>query len=336
MAVRIDTHHHAIPSFYREWLAEFGEDVPTWTPEASRRHMKMAGVSTALLSAPPPHVTPGAPSEAVAMARQLNEYFHRLQVVAPGTFGYYATLPLPDMDAALVEVSHAFDRLTADGVCLLTNYNGTYLGDPVFERLMAVLNRRQAVVFVHPTAPAGPSVAGLPPVAADYLAETVRAALNLARRGVLTRYPEIRFILAHGGGFLPFAAGRLAPYASPRGNAVEGYRLLRRFHLDTAQAGTPWALASLHKFTKKDHITYGSDFPYAPTVASLLTTGYQALRRPLRGGESLARGAAEKIFPRLVPVIPAIKLPPEEPAIGEIVNERRAELPPLREGEESS
>ena len=311
-ASRIDTHHHAVPDFYRAWLKKLGTDaggmpIPKWTPEASRRHMKLTGVRTAILSISTPQVTPGNRSEARAMARRLNEYLHGLTVAEPGTFGYFATLPLPDAEGALDELRYAYDRLAPDGVCLLANYAGTYLGDPAYETLMAELDARAAVVFVHPGALPGPGVPGLPPFAADFLLDTVRAALNLARRGVLTRYPRIRFVLSHGGGFLPFAAGRLTPAASERGNPVEGFRRLRRFYLDTALVGTPYALPALHRFAARGHVTYGSDFPYAPPAASVASAAYQSVAGLGRGG-AVAHGNAEVLFPRLVPVVRPIEV----------------------------
>jgi len=135
----------------------------------------------------------------------------------------------------------------------------------------------------------------------------VRAALNLARRGVLTRYPRIRFVLSHGGGFLPFAAGRLTPAASERGNPVEGFRRLRRFYLDTALVGTPYALPALHRFAARGHVTYGSDFPYAPPAASVASAAYQSVAGLGRGG-AVAHGNAEVLFPRLVPVVRPIEV----------------------------
>ena len=328
-ASRIDTHHHAVPDFYRAWLTGHGIDaggmpIPRWTPEASRRHMRLTGVRTAILSVSTPQVSLANRSDARAMARDLNEYLHGLVVAEPGTFGYFATLPLPDLEGALDEVRRAYDRLTADGVCLLANYGGTYLGDPVYEPLMAELDRRSAVVFVHPSALPGPDVPGLPPYAADFLLDTVRAALNLARRGVLGRYPRIRFILAHGGGFVPFAAGRLAPAASERGNVVEGFRRLRRFYFDTALAGTPYALPSLLRFAAKGHVTYGSDFPYAPGAATVASAAYQSVTRVGRRAASVAESNALALFPRLVPVVPEIRLP--EPVGPELEGPRTPEL----------
>ena len=313
-ASRIDTHHHAVPDFYRAWLAGLGEDaggmpIPKWTPEASRKHMRRTGVRTAILSVSTPQVALASRSDARALARDLNEYLHGLVVAEPGTFGYFATLPLPDLEGSLDEVRRAYDRLTADGVCLLTNYGGTYLGDRVYEPLMAELDRRSAVVFVHPSPLPGPEVPGLPPYAADFLLDTVRAALNLARRGILGRYPRIRFILAHGGGFLPFASGRLAPSASERGNPVEGFRRLRQFYFDTALAGSPYALPSLLRFAAKGHVVYGSDFPYAPVAGTMASAAYQTVSRSGRRATAVAEPNAHALFPRLVPVVPAIQSP---------------------------
>lgn len=317
-ASRIDTHHHAVPDFYRDWLARRGADaaglpVPRWSPEASRRHLRLTGARTAILSAPAPQVTPGGRADARAMARQLNEYLSGLMVAEPATFGFFATLPLPDTEGALDELQHAFDRLGADGACLLANYGGAYLGEPAFDPVLRELDRRGAVVFVHPAGLPGPALDGVAPAVADVLLDTVRAALDLARRGVLTRYPRIRFLLASGGGFLPFAAGRLAAAASPRGNPVDGLRLLRRFYLDTAQAGTPYALASLLRFAARGHVTYGSDFPFAPAAASLASAAYQRL--PRRGGAAVSHETALGLFPRLVPVVPPVELPEPRPAL---------------------
>lgn len=318
MAGRIDTHHHAVPPFYRDWLAKKGVDaggmpIPKWTPEASKRHLKLTGVRTAILSISTPQVTPGSRTDALAVARDLNEYLYSLVAADPATFGYVATLPLPDLEASLAELNRAYDRLAADGVCLLANYGGTYLGDPFFEPLMKELDARAAVVFVHPSALPGPAVPGLPPYAADFLLDTTRAALNLARHGVLNRYPSIRFVLAHAGGFLPFAAGRLSLSASSSINPVEGLRRLRRFYFDTALSGTPYALPTLLKFAKRGHVTYGSDFPYAPTVASVASAGYQTLSRLGGRGVSVSRSAAETLFPRLVPVVPGLPELPDAP-----------------------
>lgn len=311
MPGRIDTHHHAVPEFYRAWLAKLGQDaggqpIPKWTPEASKRHMKLTGVRTAILSVATPQVAPGGRAEARAVARDLNAYLHEVAAADPASFGFFATLPLPDLEGALDEARYALDRLDADGVCLLANYGGTYLGDASYEPLMRELDARAAVVFVHPSTLPGPAVPGLPSFAADALLDTVRAAMNLTRGGVLSRYPNIRFLLADAGGFLPFAAGRLSLAASRRGNAVEGFRSLRKFYFDTALSGTPYALPPLLKFAARGHVTYGSDFPYAPGVAAVASAAYQSFGALTRGGAAVGYRNAELLFPRLAPTVASL------------------------------
>ena len=119
------------------------------------------------------------------------------------------------------------------------------------------------MIFVHPSALPGPGVPGIPPYAADFLLDSVRAALNLARSGTLDRCPDIRLILSHGGGFLPFAGARLSGLADAGGSIEHGYKLLQRFFLDTALASSQFALPSILAWAQSDHVLYGSDNPYA-------------------------------------------------------------------------
>lgn len=302
-ATRIDTHHHVVPPFYRDWLAARGVDagglpVPEWSAEASLDLMRRTRTRTALLSVSTPGAEPVEGAEAAAVARELNAYCHQVVLDHPGRFGYFATLTLPDVASAIEEMHVAYDTLGADGVVLFANAKGTYLGDPSFDPLMAELDARHAVVFVHPQGLPGGAIDGIPAYAADFLLDTTRAALNLARHGVLTRYPNIRFILSHGGGFIPYAAVRLAPSASPTGNGIDGLRLLRSFYYDTALTPSPWSLPALLRFARRDHVLFGSDFPYAPAAVSRgfahVLGAWPTTRHP-----SIDHGAAEKLFPRL-------------------------------------
>jgi predicted TIM-barrel fold metal-dependent hydrolase len=217
----------------------------------------------------------------------------------PDRFGLFATLTLPDVDGAIAEAHYAFDHLQADGVVLLANVGGRYLGDPAFDRLFAMLDEREAVVFVHPSDLPGPAIDGAPPYAADFLLDTTRAAITLVTSGTLTRYPKLRIILSHGGGFLPYAAYRIATLfhdSSPE----TGLALLRRFYFDVALSSSPAALPSLCAFADPSHITFGSDSPYAPdAIASWM--GGMADAYPFASDVRYAidRGNAEMLFPRL-------------------------------------
>ncbi len=119
-------------------------------------------------------------------------------------------MPLPDVDGALLTIAHAFDDLGADGVVLLANAHGVYLGDPALEPVMDELDRRRAVVFIHPGQLAAKPAKGVHPAYADFLLDTTRAAISLVLNRVPRRYPDLKMILSHAGGFVPYAAHRWA------------------------------------------------------------------------------------------------------------------------------
>lgn len=302
-ARRIDTHHHVVPPFYRDWLSQRGLDagglpIPEWSASASLDLMRHTGTETAILSVSTPGAEPVDGAEAASVARDLNEYCAQVVRDHPDRFGYFATLTLPDVDRAITEMHRALDVLGADGVILFANCKGIYLGDPAFDPLMAELNERDAVVFVHPQGLPGGGVDGIPAYAADFLLDTTRAALNLSRNGVLDRFPRIRFVLSHGGGMIPYAAFRLSPTASPKGNPLDGLRHLRRFYYDTALTPSPFSMPALLRFAPRDRVLFGSDYPYAPAKASIafsrILSAYPTTRHA-----AINRGNALKLFPRL-------------------------------------
>jgi 2,4-dichlorophenol 6-monooxygenase len=165
--------------------------------------------------------------------------------------------------------------LGAAGVILLANTHGRYLGGPDDEPLLAELNRRHAVVFVHPAELPGPRVDGIPPFAADFLLDTTRAAYRLVQSGAVAKYRELRIILSHAGGFVPYASHRLTmAITAATGRApTEILDDFRRFYFDTALSGSPAALPSLLAFAAAGHVLFGSDFPFAPPIAVGYFTG---------------------------------------------------------------
>jgi predicted TIM-barrel fold metal-dependent hydrolase len=303
---RIDTHHHVVPPAYASWLrscglAAGGLPIPDWSREAALATMDKYHVQTAILSVSTPGVHLGDDTEARHWAREVNEYAAAIAHSQPDRFGFFATLCLPDVEGSLRELSHAFDELHADGVVLLANCRGIYLGDERFDPVFDELNRRKAVVFVHPTQPPGlESLPGLPVFIADFLLDTTRAAIRLAASGTLDRCPDLKLILSHAGGFVPYAAHRISGAASPTRNPIDGIAQLQKFYFDTALSGSPTALPSLFAFAKPGHVTFGSDWPYAPDVAVGAFTGmYEAYGIEGAQRESIDRGAAEQLFPRL-------------------------------------
>lgn len=307
---RIDVHQHVVPPFWAEALPSHGGDPsgwnsPAWSPDAAIAFMDGQGIATGILSLTAPGVQGWAGAAQREMARRVNDYTAQLVARRPDRFGNFATLPLPDVEGALREVAYAFDTLEADGVVVLSNYHDRYLGDPAFEALWAELDRRQAVVFVHPGKPAIPTMAGIPGPIVDYPFDTTRAAVQLVLNGVLTRYPAIRFILSHAGGFLPYASHRFAELAHavrPDVPAPEAIiDTFKRFYFDTALSSGPAALPSLHAFAGASHILYGSDFPYAPAQVGASFTAQLDAYDGLSAAEHAAidQGNALGLFPRL-------------------------------------
>jgi predicted TIM-barrel fold metal-dependent hydrolase len=305
---RIDTHAHYVPPAYRRYLEEEGyfggQGTPDWSPEAALEEMATLGVETSVLSVARPGFWFGDVGRASAMARQVNEYAADLVRAQPDRFGLFAALPLPDLDSALQEVEHAFDHLHCDGVVLLANSDGVYLGDPSLDELMAELDRREAVVFVHPNALPAEPVAGVPVFVADFLLDTTRAALNMVRHGVLRRYPRLKVILSHGGGLLPYASHRIASLTPMgEGGQVDRAGFLAEcaaFYFDTALTASPHSMPSLLAFAQPGHVLYGSDWPYARGDNSEYFTA-QLDAYPLDDDQrrSVERGAAEHLIPRL-------------------------------------
>jgi 6-methylsalicylate decarboxylase len=156
------------------------------------------------------------------------------------------------------------------------------------------------VIFVHPAELPGPSVPGLPPFVADFLLDTTRAAYRLVQSSVPRRYPNLRIILSHAGGFVPYASHRLCLglLAEGKGRLPELLEDFRSFYFDTALSSTPAALPSLLAFAKPGHVLYGSDWPFAPAPVISYFTGnldnYAAL--DAAGHAAIDRANARALF----------------------------------------
>ena len=307
-ADRIDVHHHLIPPFYRDLLAKAGIDeaggraLPDWGPEAALEQLDLLGTATALVSVS----TPGTgflsdSAETADLARRLNDFSASLVADHPGRFGYFATVPMPHAEHSAAEAARALDEANADGVTLLANNQGVYLGQGGFDVLWQTLDERGAVVFVHPADLPAPAVENIPPFAADFLLDTTRAAYLLVRNGIVRRYPNIKFILSHAGGFVPYASHRIAlTIAGDTGRSpLDVLDDLRGFYFDTALSSSPAALPTLLAFAKPGHVMFGSDWPFAPKVAGqYFANGLDTTVDPVML-EAISRTNAQRLFPRL-------------------------------------
>jgi predicted TIM-barrel fold metal-dependent hydrolase len=310
---RIDVHQHILPPEYAAWLRgngiheAGGRELPDWSAEGALAVMDQHESASAILSVSTPGVrldpSGRRVDEARSMARRVNEFAAQVVRDRPGRFGFFATLMLPDVEGSLAELAYAFDALGADGVILLANTHGRYLGDPADEPLLAELDRRNAIVFVHPSVLPGPSVPGVPPFAADFLLDTTRAGFRLVQSGAVRRHRNLKIILSHAGGFLPYASHRLMAALLAEGGRSPADILedLQSFYFDTALSGSPAALPSLLAFAKPGHVLFGSDWPYAPAPAVSYFTGqldaYAAL--DASGHIAIDRSNAVALFPKL-------------------------------------
>lgn len=266
---RIDIHCHAIVARIAALMRERGATFTLpWSLEETWRVMEANGIEKGVLSNPIPGDFFESPAQATRFCRTANDAVADLVRDHPYRFGLLAAVPMPYLDAALEHTAYVFDELGADGVILVPHAGTAYLGDTLFDPLLAELDRRAAVVLVHPLTPPGGTVAAAPPVLADFLLDTTRGAISLIRSGALDRYPAISFVLAHAGGFLPYAASRIGVL----GRAFYGIgpdqvaRALRRFYYDLALAA-PSALPSLLAVAAPDRILYGTDWCAAPSEA---------------------------------------------------------------------
>ncbi len=277
----IDVHHHVLPSFYMEAIRGAGFDrsggivFPEWRVEDSLRVMDGHGVDTAVVSVSTPGVAfLDDPAARRGLARRANDWTAELIAAHPGRFAGLATLPLPDVDASLDEIDHALGALRLDGVTLLASAGGRYLGDAVFEPVVAELDRRAAVAFVHPTTPPGAPLPGLnvPTFAIEFVADTTRAIAQLILSGTLERHRRVTFVCAHAGGFAPYITDRLeaawqrvAEYQA-RGPAGP-LAYLRALRYDTAASANPFTLPALVALAGPEAVLFGTDYPFVAEAA---------------------------------------------------------------------
>ena len=217
MSFTIDVHHHILPDFFWRETNDGAHPVggiapPPWDEASALAFMDDAGIDVAVTSISTPGVHVGDDTRARSLARRCNELAATMMQKRPDRFGGFAALPLPDVDGALEELAYALDVLKLDGVVLFSNSNGVYLGDKRFEAVFEELERRSAVVFVHPTA--SPDLAahqlGLPDSLIDFTADTTRVVAQMLYSNRFARTPSVKYIFSHAGGTVPYLAGRFA------------------------------------------------------------------------------------------------------------------------------
>ena len=314
---KIDVHVHYLPSDYRRAAEAAGHHhpdgmprLPDWDVGLALSMMDGLNIRTAMLSVVTPGVHFGDDAAARALARSVNEQGAAAVAAHPGRFGLFGALPLPDVDGAVAEAAYALDQLGADGVVILTNQSGLYLGDPKLDPLMIELDRRKAVLFMHPSSPHCPGCLGLalgqPRPVLEFIFDTTRTVLHLLTTRTLDRFPGIRWIVPHAGGAVPVLADRIAGHASllHADDPITPeyvFTSLKRLHYDLAGFPLPRLAPAALQIADPERLHYGSDWPFTPLDTVTQLAGEldatplfdDALRRRIFTANSLA------LFPRL-------------------------------------
>lgn len=278
---KIDFQAHYLPPSYYDFLAEEGLfcpdgfPTPQWDEAWQQEMMGELGIAYALLSVSSPSLWTKDPARTRTLARKVNDEGAEIVSRAPGNLGFLATLPLPEVSAAINEARRCLDTLHAGGVGLMTNYGGVYLGDRSLDPILAELNGRGALAVLHPTKPAVtvPNVNQEIPVPAfEYFVEPPRTFLNLVQNDTFARYPDIRWVIPHAGAFLPILADRFESFALMLRFADPDRRVdiladMAHVYYDLAGFSEPKQLAMLLRNVDETHLLYGSDTPYTDISA---------------------------------------------------------------------
>jgi predicted TIM-barrel fold metal-dependent hydrolase len=315
MSRTVDLHQHVIPDFYWEASNEDGNAAggitpPRWSLAGAIAYLDEAGIDVAVPSISTPGVHFGDDAAARVLARRVNEYLASIKRDRPDRFGGFASLPLPDVEGSIEQLAYALDVLDLDGVSLMTNAGGCYLGDARFDALFHELQRREAVVFVHPTASPDPiaHTLGLPDALLDYPADTSRAIAKLHYSNTFARTPDVKYLFSHAGGTIPYLASRFGivdamhviPGEEERGTFAA---TATRLHWDTASAFGDPILRLLRSVTGLRNVVLGTDYPYPDDEISI--GGLRSLEHSPELDDEERRGllgeTAARLIPRLAP-----------------------------------
>jgi predicted TIM-barrel fold metal-dependent hydrolase len=273
----IDVHAHYVTDSYLAAAFEAGhqkpDGMPGWPQFSVSDELGMMdreGIGRAVLSISSPGVHFGDDRSARRLAAEVNDFGAKVVAEHPDRFGLFASLPLPDLEGALAEATRALDDLGALGVIIETTAGGHYVSDPVFAPLLDELDRRGAVMMIHPTSPAcSPRLASEPPPPMlEFLFESTRTVADLILTGVLEGHPDLQVVIPHGGAMLPLVADRIEQFRSLLGHgAAHGpsvRELLSTLWYDMAGTPFPVQIPALAQIVGVDHLLYGSDSTFTP------------------------------------------------------------------------
>ena len=309
----IDTHHHFYPPNYLAMQKEYEgkRNIPAfpgvfdWTPARAIENMDKNGVRTAVISLAS---TPGlwfdaGADESVKIVRECHDFAAKMRGDYPGRIGIFAPLSMMNIDATLKEIDYAFGTIKADGINLQSNYGDKWLGDPAYKPVLEELNRRKAVIYVHPLVAAccGNLSVGTFPAVIEVPHDTTRTITSLLLSGSFARQRDITWLFSHAGGTIPLMAGRIDAFYGKSPKAAEFapagiFGELARLNYDTANATFAPTMAALLKLVPVSQITYGTDYPYFPLDQNVSLGQAELSPDDLK---AITSGNAMRLLPRL-------------------------------------
>lgn len=244
-----------------------------------------------------------ATDKAIALSRRVNNYASDLKAQYPTKFGFFASLPLPDIDAALAEIEYCFTQLDPkpDGVVFMSNFYGMYLGDPALDPVYEALDALKVTVFEHPTTPcteynalqystngSAPSVPQAqwqamnrpistrqsPAPELDFPYESARSFADLIGEETPSRFPNVKWIIPHAGGALIPTFDRILlslPLFSTANLTEVSLKeiLAKSFYFDLAgPMPVTAAIPALLRWVDHTRIMWGSDTAWTPWVSA--------------------------------------------------------------------
>ncbi|HEY2684911.1 MAG TPA: amidohydrolase family protein [Steroidobacteraceae bacterium] len=299
----IDVHHHVFPEPLASVLRTYWPANSLPGLDRSMQELSAGGTSFAMMSYPNYDILSFDKARLSGLIHETNSAAKDLIRPNLQRYGLFASLPLPFVDSALEEITYCYDKLETDGILLLSSYNDKWLGDASFAPVLDELNRRKAVVFVHPAASTccRGLVPGLSDSVIEYETDTARTLASLLFSGTAERCPDIRFIFSHAGGSMPSLIERFTTATQPSPAVAKNIpkgalAYLRAFHYDTAQAVNPTALGALLRIVEPSQVLFGTDFPYrhAPDQVAAL----RGLHLPATTLTAILAGNAERLIPR--------------------------------------
>ena len=315
----IDVHGHYVSGTYRKVLEDTGralEDsfpIPPWDVQMQLEVMDKLNIGASIFSISSPDICLSCTGDnGRSMSRLFNEEAAKYASDYPGKFGFFATVPMPDIDGTLKEIEYAFDVLHADGVKFYSNASGMYLGEPEMEPVFAELDRREAIFTLHPTKPSAVPAGCLknvpiPPI--EFQFDTTRAVANMIFNGVFERYRKIKFVCPHMATIIPLLAGRWVATAAvmEKFEHLKGFKapdfmgIFKRFIYDCSGGfNLPVQIPALLSLSSPDTWIFGTDFPFTPLpLVERFTTAFRETNLLTEEQKIDAlHNNATKLFPR--------------------------------------